>query len=235
MKIKLLTVAFVLCFSVQNFAQQEVDTLNKKDDLNEKVRKNALNISLGTSGFGFGYARKLSSKLNAIIAYKSLTVKDKEVDVSEFLDNDDVDFFGGVNSTIIDAGIEYVPFKNSSFKLAFGLGFLNNVEIDGLITYKEAIKYGDVTVTSQDVGKIVINSKWSGVAPFIGFGFGRAVPKNRLGFGVDFGTYFAKAPEVSLEADKLLAPTKDEEENLQDAFESLTFIPRIQFRLTYNF
>lgn len=246
MKNKLLLVSIAFCCSLQSFTQQLPDTLKEKDstsldssnkDLNEtaKIRKNGLNLSFGTSGFGFGYARKLSPKFNAMIAYSSINIKDKEVDVSEFLDNDDVDFLGGANSSILDIGAEYVPFKNSSFKLAFGLGFLNNVQIDGLITYKEGIQYGDVTVTKQDVGKIIINSKWSGAAPFIGFGFGRAIPKNRFGFGVDIGTYFAKSPEVSLEADKLLAPTQDEQEDLQAAFESLTFIPRIQFRVTYNF
>ncbi|AUC84988.1 hypothetical protein CW731_06665 [Polaribacter sp. ALD11] len=231
---------------MQSFAQQLPNTLKEKNstslgssnkDLNEtaKIRKNGLNLSFGTSGFGFGYARKLSQKFNAMIAYSSINIKDKEVDVSKFLDNDDVDFLGGASSTILDVGAEYVPFKNSSFKLAFGLGFLNNVQIDGLITYKEGIQYGDVIIAKQDVGKIIINSKWSGAAPFIGFGFGRAIPKNRFGFGIDIGTYFAKSPKVSLEADKLLAPTQDEQENLQAAFESLTFIPRIQFRVTYNF
>ncbi|KGL64113.1 hypothetical protein [Polaribacter sp. Hel1_85] len=238
MKIKLLLLAVVFCYNTQVFTQQstkQTKTNIINNDETVKTRKNGLNISFGTSGFGVGYARKLTTKLNAIVAYHSLTVEDKEVDISEFLDNDDVEFLGSANSTIIDAGIEYVPFKNSSFKLAFGVGFLNDVAINGLITYKEGIEYGDIIVASEDVGKVIINSKWSGTAPFLGFGFGRAIPKNRFGFGVDIGTYFAKSPEVSLQADKLLTPTQDEQEDLQDAFESLTLIPRIQFRLTYNF
>ena len=128
-----------------------------------------------------------------------------------------------------------MPFKNSSFKLAFGLGFLNKVTVDGLITYKEGIQYGDVTIEPQDVGRVNILSTWSGAAPFVGVGFGRAVSNSKFGFAVDLGTYFASSPKVDLDADKLLAPTKDEQENLQDAFESLTFIPRIQLKLTYNF
>ena len=226
---------FFTTLSIQS--QTETDTISKKSittsDLSE--RKNAITVSVGTTGFSFGYARKLSSKLNGIIAYNTFTLNDKEADVSSLLDNDDVDFLGSVKSTIIDAGIEYVPFKKSSFKLAFGVGFLNDVNINGLITYKEGIAVGDVNVSKQDVGKIVIDSEWTGVAPFIGFGFGRAVPKNKFGFGIDIGTYFTKTPEVSLTADKLLAPTQDEQATLQDAFTTLTFIPRIQLRLTYKF
>lgn len=236
--------AFCTVLSIQsqnvpsNDALRTTNKTSSKDSISlndHAIGKNAIGISFGTSGLGFNYARKLSSKLNGIIAYNTFTLNDKEADVSSLLDNDDVDFLGSVKSTIIDLGAEYVPFKNSSFKLAFGVGFLNDVNINGLITYKEGIAVGDVNVSKQDVGKIVIDSEWTGVAPFIGIGFGRAVPKNKFGFGIDIGTYFTKTPEVNLTADKLLAPTQDEQATLQDAFTTLTFIPRIQLRLTYKF
>jgi hypothetical protein len=250
MKIKLLLMAFVFCCSLQSFAQQLPGTSNKNENLSldssdkvqdnddeniVKTKKNGVNLSFGSSGFGFGYARKLSLKLNAMVAYHTIKVEDKEVDISSFIDNNDVAFNGGATSTIIDLGAEYLPFKSSSFKLAFGVGFLNDVSVDGLITYKEAIVYGDVIIAPQDVGRVDIKSTWSGVAPFIGLGFGRAVSDSKFGFSIDAGTYFAQSPEVELTADKLLAPTQDEQANLQDAFESLTFIPRIQLKLTYNF
>ncbi len=226
MKIKNYVIYFILVsFSLQSYAQDKQEIIEKK---------NAIGVSFGTSGIGFNYARKLSAKLNAMITYHTLSINNKEVDVSSFLDNDEVNFLGSAKSTIIDLGAEYLPFKNSSFKLAFGIGFLSDVSIDGQITYKESIKVGDVIVSSQDIGKIVINSKWSGAAPFIGFGFGRAIPKNKIGFGIDIGTYIATSPELNLIADKLLAPTQNEQSNLQDAFSTLTFIPRVQFRLTYK-
>jgi hypothetical protein len=226
MKIKNYVIYFFLVsFCLQSYAQDKKEI---------KERKNAIGVSFGTSGIGFNYARKLSPKLNAMVTYHTLNLKNKEVDVSSFLDNDDVNFLGSAKSTIIDLGAEYLPFKKSSFKLAFGVGFLSDVSINGQITYKESIQVGDVIVSSQDIGKVVINSKWSGAAPFVGFGFGRAIPKNKLGFGIDIGTYIAKSPKVNLTADKLLAPTQNEQSKLQDAFSTLTFIPRIQFRLTYQ-
>ncbi|MEO9570223.1 MAG: hypothetical protein ABJG40_03415, partial [Polaribacter sp.] len=97
MKTKLLLITvFFYCINY-SFAQKTQKTTSKKVleekvNTNLKTRKNGLNISFGTSGFGFGYARKLTSKLNGIITYHSLTIEDKEVDVSEFLDNDDVNF-----------------------------------------------------------------------------------------------------------------------------------------------
>lgn len=199
------------------------------------IRKNAITVSLGDYGVGLGYARKLSPKFNAIIAYNIAKINDTEVDVSSFLGNDDVSFSGGTASTIIDLGAEYVPFTNSSFKLIFGVGYLNDVSVNGTISYKEGITVGDVNIAPEDVGKVDVTSNWTGVAPFIGIGFGRAVPKNRFGFGIDVGTYYANAPTVYLLADKLLAPTQNEQSTLQVAFESLRFIPRIQFRVTYKF
>lgn len=236
MKIKLFVVASLFCYSLQNYAQQQPNSSSiNKVEKTVKDKKNGVNISFGTSGFGFGYARKLNSKFNAIVAYHTIEIKDKELDADKFLDNDNTNFKGSGKSNIIDLGAEYLPFQNSSFKLTFGVGFLNDVSINGLITYKESIQFGDVNVTPQDVGKVIIDSKWSGVAPFVGIGFGRTIPNNKVGFGIDLGTYFTKSPEVDLQADKLLAPTQEELEDLQDAFNSLTFIPRIQFKVTYKF
>lgn len=236
----LLICIFLTTLSV--FSQESISKVEGVDD-NEKLlskeasseRKNAVTLSFGTSGIGFGYARKLNSKFNGIIAYNISKIKDQEIDVTSIIDNENVGFSGGTASTIIDLGAEYVPFNNSSFKLTFGIGYLNDVNVNGTITYKEGITVGDVDLEQESVGKIDVTSNWTGIAPFIGIGFGRAVPKKRFGFGVDIGTYYANAPTVYLVADKLLEPTEKEESTLQVAFESLRFIPRIQFRVAYKF
>jgi len=194
-------------------------------------KKNAVAVSLGSSGIGVEYARKVANKLNVRISYHTLEINDQEVDVSSFIDSEDVNFLGSVRSTILYLGAEYVPFSNSSFKLTFGVGFLNDVGVNGLITYKEDVTYGDVTIQAKDVGKVDLQSTWSGTAPFLGIGFGRAIPKNRIGVSFEFGTYFASSPTVNLQADRLLSPTQDQEANLQDAFESLKFIPRAQLKI----
>lgn len=216
---------FFLSVCLQSYAQEETEI---------KEKKNALAVSFGAPGLGLEYARKLSPKFSAKLVWHSFNLKDfdqKDLD----LNGDKVDLLANLEVAIIDFGIEYLPFKNSSFKLTAGLGFLSKVNLNSVITYTEDVTVGTVIITKQDVGEVVADVTWSGVAPYIGFGFGRAIPKKRLGFGIEIGTYFTSSPNVDLTASKLLAPTATQEEKLQNSLEDFKFIPRIQFRLAYKF
>lgn len=226
MKIKTLFLCiFCICFYAR-ISSQEKEVAKEK--------KNAFAISFGSPGLGLEYARKLSPKLNAKVVWHSFKLEDfeqKDLD----LDGDKVDLLANLEVGIIDLGIEYLPFKNSSFKLTTGIGILSKVNLNSVFTYTEDVVVGSVTITKQDVGEIIADVNWSGMAPYVGIGFGRAIPKKRLGFGIELGTYITSAPTVDLTASKLLAPTASQEENLQESLESFKFIPRLQFRLAYKF
>jgi len=225
MKKNYLLLTFLICICFEGISQE---------DENFKEKKNAIAISFGSPGLGLEYARKLSPKLSGKIVWQTFSLNDYEQKGIEIKD-DVVDLNADLNVSIVDLGIEYTPFKNSSFKLTTGLGFLSNVNVNSVVTYTEDIVVGTVTVDKKDVGEIIADVTWSGVAPYIGVGFGRAIPKKRFGFGIEFGTYFASAPNVDLTASNLLAPTASQEENLQESLESFKFIPRIQIRLAYKF
>ena len=217
---------FFTSLSIQS--QTVTDTLTTG---NLSERKNAIAVSFGSPGIGFEFARKLTNKLTARVAYHTFTFNDyKKKDVS--IGNEKVTVVGDLETQVWDFGGEYMPFTNSSFKLTFGLGILSNVSLKAKVTYQEEITFGDVIITPTNVGHVLVDSKWSGAAPYLGFGFGRAVPKKRIGLSFEMGTYFASSPKVTLDATKLLAPTIDQEEKLQSAFETLKFIPRAQIKLT---
>ncbi|MCL7752894.1 hypothetical protein [Polaribacter sp. Z022] len=216
---------FLISFCFQSKAQNDKEI---------KEKKNAFAISIGSPGLGLEYARKLSPKLNAKLVWHSFKLEDFEQEDLEIKD-DKVDLLANVEISIIDMGIEYLPFKNSAFKLTAGFGILSKLNTNAVITYTEDVSVGNVIISKADVGEIDANISWSGVAPYLGLGFGRAIPKRRLGFGLEIGTYFASSPTVDLTASKLLAPTATQEDNLQESLESFKFIPRIQFRLAYKF
>lgn len=196
----------------------------------KSMRKNAIAVSFGSPGIGVEFARRITKKLSARVAYHTFSLKDYEVEGIS-IGTDDVGILGGLETQVWDFGGEFTPFTKSSFKLTFGVGILSNVNLNAKVTYKEDITFGNVTIAAANVGHVLIDSRWSGTAPFLGIGFGRAVPKKRIGLSFEFGTYFATSPKVTLDATKLLAPTKDQETNLQEAFESLKFIPRAQIKL----
>lgn len=224
---KVLLSVFFFSFCLLGYTQDKIENENTG-------KKNAFAVSFGSPGLGLEYARKLSAKLSAKLVWHSFKLSDFEQTDLEIKD-DLVDVLANLEVSVFDLGIEYHPFQNSSFKLTTGFGILSNVNLNAVFNYKENVVVGNVVVNSRDVGQIISNVSWSGLAPYIGVGFGRAIPKNRLGIGIEIGTYFASSPTVDLTASNLLSPTASQEENLQNALESFKFIPRIQLRLAYKF
>lgn len=223
----------LISFCLQSYAQDEIDI----DDENVKEiekKESAFAISVGSPGSGLEYARNFSSKLSAKVAWNFFSIEDfKQENIN--LSGSTVDVSADLKTSIIDLGIEYLPFKNSSFKLTGGLGILSNVRAGGVLTYTEEVVVGTVVISKKDVGEIVADVTWSGIAPYIGVGFGRAVPKEKIEFGIELGTYFASSPNVNLTASQLLAPTASQQEYLQESLEGYKFIPRIQFKTAYKF
>lgn len=200
----------------------------------QKEKKNALAIDAGLPGFGIEYARKVSKSLTARARYNFFSLKDRAI---ENIDLGGTNVLATINaeSNIIDLLIDYQPFKRSSFKLVAGIGIINKLEASALIEYDEQVTFGDVVLTKDDFGSLNMGFAWEGSAPYIGMGFGRAVPKKGLGFAIEFGSYFASSPTITLEATKLLQPTADQKEDVEATFETWKYIPQLKFRLSYAF
>ncbi|PIV97606.1 MAG: hypothetical protein COY55_07850 [Flavobacteriaceae bacterium CG_4_10_14_0_8_um_filter_31_99] len=222
-------VMFCLLYFESQYSQE------KKELDSVKVRKNAIGISAGIPGFGFDYARKLSTKLSGKFRYSTFKMDDfdaGEIDVNGNMVNGSV----SIESNIIDFLVEFLPFKNSSFKLVGGVGVINKLNINVFMVYDNSVTFGDVVLDKEDYGDVNLGFSWdSSVAPYLGLGFGRAVPNSRLGFGIEAGSYFTSSPLMTLEATKLLAPTADQIEEVNETFKTWKFIPLIQFRLVYTF
>jgi|UPI00036FFB1A hypothetical protein len=210
------------------------DSLEMKKQDSYKEHKNAIGISAGSPGFGFDYARKFSDKFSAKLRYNTFKIEDYsagEVDVS----GNTVDAIISGESSTIDLLVEYQPFKRSSFKLVGGVGILSKMNLNILMEYDESVAFGDVILTKEDYGNVAIGFDWEGIAPYLGLGFGRAVPKSNFGFSIEAGSYFTSSPKMSLVATKLLTPTADQVEEIEETFKSWKFIPLMQFRVVYAF
>lgn len=225
MKKIITTIMFSLLICGSQYAQEEMKDL-------PKVRKNALGASLGT-GFGFDYSRTLKeNKLYLTASYNlfAYTIEGVEQEISgeDMITDADLDFKN------VDVKLSFHPFSNA-FKLVGGLGFFSSSNINILTTFKNNVQVGEVEFTSADSGNLDINFNWSKTAPYVGLGFGRAVPNKRLGFALDFGSYISSSPEITLVATGVLEDTQDQEALLNESFESFKFIPYASFRLSYSF
>ncbi len=192
--------------------------------------KSALALGFGAAGLDLEYAYNLHPNLNGRFRVNFLPYEYKDYKY---------DFSG--NAVLIDAKmdfvnfdllLEYLPFKKSSFKLIGGVSFLTNAKVDVLVNYDGTFTYGDIELSEEEIGDLNIGFDYSGVAPYLGLGFGRAVPKKRVGFGVEVGTYYAGGPDVSITATGALTPTAEANvEKLEQNMEGYAWLPYMKFRL----
>lgn len=154
----------------------------------------------------------------------------------------------------------YSPFKNSTFesntnigdKPVYLKGTMNLTNWNALFELGGAFhfNFGVTGITSKDfitaninlktnnAGGNVIISNTSGIKPTIGFGFGRPIPRSRLGFGIDFnGIYVKDGFDVTTHEGsapfKYHLPKAKIESHLDNTFQNLkNIIPSIKFRTT---
>ncbi len=193
------------------------------------LKKSALALNVGAIGFGLEYAYNINTNLNVRGRFNYLQIKDYTTAYD--LNGSSVNIIANGNATNLDVLLEYLPFKKSSFKLVGGFSYLISYDASMFVEYSDSIQFGEVTLTKEDIGNVTLGLDWGGFAPYMGFGFGRAVPKGRVGFGFEIGTYYAGAPSVSLDAEGLLADTSEEEADLQAGFDDYRWLPFIQLRL----
>ena len=224
MKKKNYALVLSLCFVSLAMAQ----------DITEETKKNAMSISAGMPGIGIEYSRKLSNKFSVRAKYNFFKFDDYK-DGSLKINENDVNGTASVESRTIDFLLDYLPFKNSSFKLIGGFGIINKMDINLIMEYDQVLVFGDLVLDKEDYGNVTLDFSWKGVAPYLGMGFGRAIPKGKFGFGIELGTYFSSSPDINLTATKLLAATADQQKQIEETFESWKFIPLLQFRLAYAF
>ena len=195
------------------------------------LHKHSVAIHGGLIGYGLEYAYNVNKNLNVRLGANYFTLSG--VSIPYTLDERDVDILMGADALDIDLLLEYLPFDRSSFKLVGGLAYINNTGGDATIMLKDGLSYGEIPLQPEDVGEIGIQMQYAGLAPYVGLGFGRAVPKGRVGFAIELGGYYVGSPDVTLTATELFEPTANETEEakLEEALSSLQWLPNLKFKL----
>ena len=148
--------ALLIIFGLITFISHSQNESSQK----EKNKKNSLAVSTGAPGFGIQYARKLSKKFNLIAAYHFFTIEDYSKDVR--ISNEPVNIIANLENEIFDLGLEYLPFKKSSFNLHAGMGYLSNTNLNAVFTYKNDVEYGEVVLSDEQIGVINADANWQG-------------------------------------------------------------------------
>ncbi len=229
--------SFILILGLRSTAWAQEATEASTSDSTEKVidkyemwqNRHAIALSAGLPGYGLEYAYNINRSLNIRAGFLMFAFNDYNTDLD--INGQDVNVNANLNSMVYDLMLEYHPTSNKAFKLVAGLGYLNEVGVNTLILLNNDIGYGDITIDNEEIGNIDLSVSWTGLAPYMGFGFGRAIPKKRVGFGIEFGTYYAGGPDVEIVATEMLENTSQEAEELQENLSSYAWMPRVMARL----
>ena len=157
----------------------------------------------------------------------------------------EIDVTGSLKRTMGQVLLNVYPFpRSSSFFIAAGAYFGGSklVQIEGhsdelsdLIAQGEDIglAIGDYVLPVDRDGNVSGGLKVSGFRPYVGLGFGRAVPSKRLSVMFELGVQFHGTPEVYTDygnVDELLAEI-DEDDTFSKIIDKLTVYPVMKIRL----
>lgn len=194
--------------------------------------RGAVAINVSSVGFGVEYAHNINKHLNGRLRLNFLKISNFERAVE--LGGAPTFVTANVDIFTTDLLLEYLPFANKNFKLVVGGSYISSGNADVNVAYNEAITYGDIVIEPEDIGDMTIGIDYTGFAPYVGLGWGRAVPRKNVGFGIEIGTFYVGSPDVSLAATNMLANTASEEGQLQENMNDYKWFPFLNMRLAFR-
>ena len=240
MKKCLLSALLFLAFTT--VSAQENSTSSDKNLFNHL----SVGLSVGTTGIGIDAAMPIGNYVQMRAGVDFVP----NIKISTDLDIDapnvpgynipnNVDVEGKRSSFHVTAGAYFGTSKivkayNKEKGLLIDVANFNNDVEAGLLPGQEKIgvKLGDYLLEPDDDGNVDAYIKTCGFKPYLGLGFGRAVPKKRIGFMFDLGVQFWGTPKVYCQ---------DKELNKQDVdgdggkaiktLSKVTVYPVLNFRL----
>ena len=249
MNLKHLILPLAMVFTALNVNAQEED----KNMFNHL----SVGVTAGTPGIGFDVAAPIGNyvQVRAGLAFMPSIKFGTDLDINEMPDVSGYDIpetmeveakVGFTNGKLL---FDVFPFKKSSFHITAGAYFgssaiikaynkedgllmditrYNNANPDNMIGYE----LGDYLLTPDENGNVSAEIKTASFKPYIGLGFGRAVPKKRIGFMFEAGVQFWGSPKLYCNGYELTEEDFDGEDGgLMKTLSKITVYPVINFRL----
>lgn len=147
-----------------------------------------------------------------------------------------IDIYPDIKTFVLGSFMDYHPFKKKIFRLTAGLSYevIQNYQV--AFSSASGLNLGGLQIASDDFGNINLGMKWNTLRPYIGFGFGRAIMKKRLGVGFDMGVAYMGSPKLSLIYEGFLETTTIDEEmkKIEANMKGYSYYPYLGFQLRYS-
>lgn len=222
----------------------------------------SVGVSLGTTGIGIDAAMPICDyvQVRAGVDFmpniKLSTDLDIDVpNVPQYEIPENIEVEGKIGFTNGKILFDVYPFKKSSFHVTAGAYFgsskvikaynkeegilkdvanFNNDVEQGLYPGQDKIgvMLGDYLLEPDDDGNVNAYIKTAGFKPYLGIGFGRAVPKKRISCMFDLGVQFWGTPKIYCNGQRLTESDVDGEDGgVIEVISKVKIYPVINFRL----
>lgn len=242
---KTVLLALAILLNVAGAKAQKVQEFGIFDHL-------GVGVSLGTTGIGFDVAAPVTDYLQLRAGYSFMPKLTFSTDVA--LDSegvsmlaDEVEVEGKLNLNNFKFLVDIYPFKagKSAFHLTVG-AYIGSENLLSLYNTKPflanpadwgnvGIDLGEYNIPSDVNGNIRADLKVNSFKPYVGIGYGRAIPKKRLAMSLDMGVQLWGAPGVYTNAGKLtkddFGGDDDDSGDFFDILEKISIYPVIKFRI----
>lgn len=194
----------------------------------------AIGVGGSTLGYQVALSQSISENVNLKLAHNAASRSfDGETDGVNY----DYDFDFKSTSLLIDWHVFGGGFRLTTGALINHNEIFAQSDIDGL-----TLEVGDTIFTSAEVGRLEGDISFDSYAPYLGFGWGRAIADG-FSFVFDVGVVIQGEPEVSLQSvggtfsnnPLLLAEVEREEQELQEDADEFDMYPVLSLGLFYSF
>ena len=193
--------------------------------------KLGLALNLGTSP-GITLAYGLSPQLAIRLGYSYFKY---DLNTNAKTSNEEVKLGGSANMSILGLSAEYFPFKKSSFKVFGGASYIDKGDLSVAVTPTGTYTFGSKTFTPDEIGNVSLTVDYGkSIAPFAGIGFGRTIPKSRIGFGFELGSYYMNTPKVSLTGKERLSSMSEQQSKVQQNMKDWHYWPIVNLRVAFR-
>lgn len=207
----------------------------------------SVGVSAGTTGIGIDVATPVTPyfAIRGGVSFMPGISFDADVDVDlkdpKLEENSSLNLTGNMKRASGELLVNYYPFLSSSFFVTAGAYFGGNKLLkvkghsDKLAEYVNGGNQASIIIGDQEIpvdknGNVSGGFKVSGFRPYIGVGFGRAVPKKRIGVQFELGVQFHGSPKLYSSAGDLSGALADSDDDFTKVMDKLTVYPVMKVR-----
>ncbi|SOD91829.1 hypothetical protein [Spirosoma fluviale] len=202
----------------------------------DSLHRQAVSIHLGTTGPGVFYSRQLSSARRLTVRLGGHYISyQKQIRVEAATDSY-VQIKPDFTIGVAEANLIWHPFRRSSFYVTGGIAYTWHPDLRLTLTTEDKLTLDGLELLPQDVGTVNLAFHWHPLVGYLGWGFGRTIPKSRFGAGVEMGLFYLGKPSVSLDYEGFLETTTIDEQvpAVERNLSNYRYLPSINLTVSYR-